>query len=115
MYPAGSPARVWKVVRTRPGSTEGAPGRRPWGALGALMFQVYDPAAPPTASVPGVHLDQVGVAFYAAPLQPGGLVVDLPVPLGVAGGVLRAQGVALSSSAQNGLYATTYAHDTFLR
>ena len=91
-----------------------SPGGAFHGALGALVFQVYDRTSPPVPALPGVHLDQVGMAYYAAPLLPGGLLVDLPVPLGVAGGVLRAQGFALSSSAQNGAYATTFAHDVFL-
>ena len=91
-----------------------SPGGAFDGALGAVVFQVYDRSTPPVPALPGVHLDQVGAAFYAAPLLSGGLVVDMPVPLGVAGGVLRAQGFALSSSAQNGAYATTFAHDVFL-
>ena len=92
-----------------------SPGGAFHGALGALVFQVYDRTNPPIPALPGVHLDQVGAAFYAAPLLPGGLLVDLPVPLGVSGGVLRAQGFALGTGTQNGAYATTFAHDVFLR
>ena len=83
--------------------------------MAALLLQVYDPTAPPTPALAGFQLGQVDAAVYVSPLQAGGLTVDLAVPFGVGGGVLRAQGVVLAPSAQNGLYATTQAHDVFLR
>jgi len=92
-----------------------SPGGTFQGGLAALVVQVYDRTTPPIPALPGVYLSQVGAAFYAAPLQPGGFVFDLPVPVGVAGGVVRAQGIALSAGTQNGLYAATNAHDVFLR
>ena len=85
------------------------------GDMAALLLQVYDPTAPPTPALAGFQLGQVDAAVYVSALQVSGLTVDLAVPFGVGGGVLRAQGAVLAPSAQNGVYATTQAHDVFLR
>ena len=85
------------------------------GALGALFYQVHTPAQPPTPALPGIRLDQVDGVFYALPLSASGLTIDVPVPPGLGGFVLRAQAVALSAAAQNGVFASTDAHDVFLR
>ena len=85
------------------------------GALGALFYQVHTPAQPPTQALPGIRLDQVDGVFYALPLSASGLTIDVPVPPGLGGFVLRAQAVALSPAAQNGVFASTDAHDVFLR
>jgi mono/diheme cytochrome c family protein len=85
------------------------------GALGAMLYQVHTPAQPPAPTLPGLRLDQVDGVFYAAPLSASGFVVDVPVPPGLAGFVLRAQAVALSVVAQNSAFASSDAHDVFLR
>ncbi|MFT6082119.1 MAG: hypothetical protein ACJAQZ_004196, partial [Planctomycetota bacterium] len=63
----------------------------------------------------GLQVDQADGIAVTAPLLTSGFLVDTPIPIGVAGWVLRAQAIVLSPLAQNGIYATSAAHDAFLR
>ena len=62
--------------------------------------------------MPRDHAD--GVQFVIQ-LQVSGLVVDTPIPTGLAGTILRSQAIVLSPQTLNGIYATSLAHDLYLR
>jgi len=86
-----------------------------YGSVTAIVFELHTPAAPPLPVLPGLQLGQADGVQMAVPLMSGGFVVDVPIPVGVSGMVLRSQVVALSALAGNGVYATSLAHDVYLR
>ena len=85
------------------------------GSLGALVYRLHSPSQTITVTLPGLQVDQADGMVLAAPLLASGLVVDTPIPAGFDGWVLRTQAIVLSPLAQNGTYATSPAHDAFLR
>jgi YVTN family beta-propeller protein len=85
------------------------------GALAALVYRLHSPSQVIGVTLPGLHVDQADGIAVTAPLLASGFVIDTPIPSGVAGWVLRTQAIVLSPLAQNGNYATSPAHDAFLR
>lgn len=93
------------------------------GSLPLLVANLFPMnAAPPSPTIlPYVHIDPMtllvlfdGAApapFFTIALPPGGLSFGYLVPPGLGGFALRLQGVALSPSAANGIFATTDAHE----
>ena len=70
---------------------------------------------PPLPVLPGLQLDHADDVQLAVPLQVSGFVVDTPIPAGLAGTILRSQVIVLSPLTGNGIYATSLAHDVYLR
>jgi cytochrome c peroxidase/streptogramin lyase len=85
------------------------------GAVAAIVYRLHSPSQPIGVTLPGLQVDQADGIAVTAPLLTSGFLVDTPIPIGVAGWVLRAQAIVLSPLAQNGIYATSAAHDAFLR
>jgi hypothetical protein len=88
-----------------------------------MMGQFYLNGFPPfgVGGFPTVHVDPIGafVIFNGAqlgggfvfPLPPGGILFQFSVPFGLNGSTLRLQALALSSTALNGFFAASHAHD----
>ncbi|MBK8099661.1 MAG: hypothetical protein IPK26_21355 [Planctomycetes bacterium] len=97
-----------RLVMDSPNATFG-------GALAAVIFQFHTPGAAPVPLFPGLQLSQIDGLVTAIPLG-AGAVHDIVVPSGmVPGSILRAQAIVLANQAQNGVYATSGAHDLTMR
>jgi len=86
-----------------------------YGSVGAIIYQLHMPALPPVPVLPGLQLDHADGVQFVIQLQVSGLVVDTPIPTGLAGTILRSQAIVLSPQTLNGIYATSLAHDLYLR
>jgi hypothetical protein len=85
------------------------------GAISALVLQLYTTGAPPTPSLAGLWFDRTDLQLTVPSLPRNGIEFGLDLPPGLAGHTLRAQAIALSLGATNGLYASSDAHDIELR
>ncbi len=84
--------------------------------LAAFAFEFYPDAGPqPAPFLPGLQLDRIDGQVLVLGLPAAGAATSVTIPPGLAGLVLRAQGIAVTTLAQNGSYATTEAHDVVLR
>lgn len=98
-----------------------SPGGTFDSAIPFLAAQPFATGNPPVGSLPGVHIGLSGFVFVvhglgAGPLgplllPPGGIEVMVAIPPGLAGTSILVQGLVLGTSAQNGVYATTDAHE----
>lgn len=86
-------------------------------ALTALVFELFNPAAPPQPlpAFPGIRVDRIDGQIVSIGLPPGGLVNGFAVPPGMAGVGLLCQGIVIGGPAQNGVYAASPAHEIRLR
>ncbi len=92
-----------------------SPQGRLASAIGAIVFQAHATGAAPTpVAMPGVHMARVEAQVIGV-VGTTGLGIVLNVPSGLLGVTVRAQGLALDAAANNGVYATTCAHDVVLR
>lgn len=86
------------------------------GELAVFAFELYAAnGTPPLPTLPGLQLDRIDGQVVVLQLPAVGTTTSLRVPPGMAGTVLRTQGIAISTRAQNRTYATTAAHDIELR
>lgn len=93
-----------------------SPGGTFLGALGAFAFELYpEPGPAPLPALPGLQLDRIDAQVVFLGLAPAGAASEVTVPPGLAGLVLRVQGVVLAPAAANGLFAASSAHDVFLQ
>lgn len=92
-----------------------SPGGTFHGSVAAIIYQLHTPGLPPLPVLPGLQLDHADDVQLAVSLQVSGFVVDTPIPAGLAGTILRSQVIVLSPLTGNGIYATSLAHDVYLR
>jgi len=86
------------------------------GQLVAFAFEFYaDSGAMPNPTLPGLQLDRVDGHLLVPGLPGNGATMSVTIPAGFGGLVLRCQGIAISTLAQNGSYAASAAHDFILR
>lgn len=99
-----------------------SPGGTFIGAEPLIAGQVFLTGFPPAGLVayPAVHIDNTAFLIYSAPgvgtfmapgLDPAGVSLNFIIPPGLTGATLRAQGLALTAIAANGLFAVTDARD----
>ena len=91
-------------------------------AIPLILAQLFTTGSPPLANLPGVHVDLGGDFVFLVDglgtgplgpqlLPPGGIEVLVAIPPGLTGLSILIQGATISPNAQNGLFATTDAHE----
>lgn len=86
------------------------------GSLAVIAFELYRAdGAMPQPLLPGIQLDRIDGQVPVLSLPAAGATTQLTIPPGMAGTVLRVQGIAIAPGAANGTYAATAAHDVLLR
>lgn len=92
-----------------------SPGGTLAGEIVAFVFEIYPAAGPmPAELLPGLQLDR---ADYLVPvvLAAAGNQLDIPIPPGYGGSIVRAQGLAISQLTLSGFLGTSAAHDVALQ
>ncbi|MCR9244356.1 MAG: cytochrome c family protein [bacterium] len=81
--------------------------------LGGLVYQVHDASAPPAPAFPGIWLDRIDaqVVLIGATSTPTTGSITIPTWYS---GMIRAQAIMLSSTANNGIYAASAALDVWV-
>ncbi|MCA8977205.1 MAG: hypothetical protein KDC98_20960 [Planctomycetes bacterium] len=84
-------------------------------SIGALVYQLHGTSNPPTPSLPGIWLDHADaqVVLVGATSTPTTASITAPSWLGNI--MIRAQAIMLSTSANNGIYATSDALDVWVK
>jgi hypothetical protein len=93
-----------------------SPGGMFAGAFAAFAFEVYHENGPlPAQLLPGVQLDRADNLIAVVGLPTTGATFDLTIPPGLAGTVVRTQGIVISPATLGGFLGTSAAHDLTLR
>jgi hypothetical protein len=86
------------------------------GGFAAFAFEVYRTDGPrPLELLPGIQLDRADQLMPVVGVPAAGATLDLAIPPGFDGHVIRAQGIVLSPQTLSGFLGTSPAHDVSLR
>ncbi|HEU4420304.1 MAG TPA: hypothetical protein VFT55_15310, partial [Planctomycetota bacterium] len=93
-----------------------SPGGTFVGGLVAFVFEVYRTDGPrPLQLLPGIQVDRADSLVPVVGLAATGAQIDVAIPQGYAGTVIRAQGLVISPQTLGGFLGTSPAHDVTLQ